>query len=95
MVGESLFNQRATAAAMELKAEAKRLSARGLTVQEIALRLNRSESTVRFYLMPKRPSVTHLQHTGQMRLRDKAEQMAACYPDTVRREDITALLEEL
>ncbi len=86
MVGESLFNQRSTAAAMELKNEARRLSARGLTVAEIARRLSRSEQTVRFYLMPKHGSQRpHSLRVGKLPRREKAEEMASVYDDEKRR----------
>lgn len=86
LMSTSLFNQRSNAAAMELKAEARRLEAQGLSPREIARKLDRSECVVRGYLTRFRRSTPAVPGTSLVSVEEKAEMMASVYPDDDRRQ---------
>jgi transposase len=81
----TLYNQRRHAGMVERRAEARRLQARGLTRREIAQQMDCSRHSVNEYLW--RGSAPAAGLRGPMVGREeKAQAMAAVYPDDERRD---------
>ena len=85
--GVQFWQREAHEEAEKLRREARRLKEAGLSMTEIARRLNRHPQTVRdwFWTPDRARSAPNADH-ARMTKREKAEKMASVYPDRVRRQ---------